>query len=147
MSINDKQQAFVEHYCTDAAFNATQAYSLAYPLCNAGQAQSASALLTNPNIIQAIAKRKAELVAKSEYDLNTWLQQTLTARAKASSDNNLSVCAAYDRLLAQYVGALEADNRQKQATLQVAIKTEQTFIDEAIATARALDDAPDAMAR
>lgn len=50
-------------------------------------------------------------------------------------------------LLGKHVGAFEKDNSQGRTQLQLNIANQQAFIKEAIALGKALDDAPDAMAK
>lgn len=104
----------------------------------------ASENLTKPNIIEAIDEGRAKIEAKSGYDVVNWLQDTRSDRERAIEHGNDSAVAAFSRLLAQHVGALELDNKQRQTQLAIAIKAEQVAIDTAIA--KALQDAPDAMA-
>ncbi len=65
--MNDKQKNFIEHYCTDAAHNASEAYRMAYPKCKKGFQQNGSKLLLNTVIKTAINKRMAELAQIVDY--------------------------------------------------------------------------------
>lgn len=78
--------------------------------------------LRKPQIEQAISERKAELQAQTGYDVNQWLTAALAARKEAAGAKQWGAVAAFDRLLAQHVGALEADNRQKAEVRQLSAK-------------------------
>ena len=72
MSLNDRQQRFVQEYCKD--FNATQAAIRAgYSEKTAGQ--QAHELLKNPEIAEAIEERKEQLAALVEIDAAWVLRQ------------------------------------------------------------------------
>jgi len=72
MSLNDRQQRFVQEYCKD--FNATQAGIRAgYSEKTAGS--QAHDLLKNPEIAEAIEERKEQLAALAEIDAAWVLRQ------------------------------------------------------------------------
>ena len=74
MKLSPKQQRFVEEYCVD--LNATQAYIRA-GYTGKGAAQSASALLTNPKVADAITKQRAKVSAKTEVTREWIIEQML----------------------------------------------------------------------
>lgn len=147
--LSDKQQSFIEHYCTDAQYNASKAYRMA-GYSHVGADACAHRLIVKDSIKQAIDSRKAELKAESGYDIKQWLTATLDARAQAYSAKNWPAVAQYDRLLGQHVGAMELDNAQRQAKQAQAIKHEQYIIAQSIEQGaelvKALHQAPDAIA-
>jgi hypothetical protein len=110
----------------------------------------ASDNLRKPKIRARILEHRARIEAKTELTVENWRQNLLDSRKWCYLTDNMPVCAAYDRMLGQHLGAFEADNAQKQQQLLVAIKNEQQIIDKAITeaakTAKDLDNAPDALA-
>ena len=145
--LNDNENDFVIHLCTDAANNGALAYKMAYPLAKKGHRQNAYRLITKDYIKQAIAKKRDEIAEEVEITANLCTERFNTVYYSCISNSDYAGALRAVENHAKHVGYYDADNQQRKAQLQVAIKTEQTFIDEAIATARALDDAPDAMAR
>ncbi len=68
-TISDKQQAFVNIYCSNG-HNAFKAYKAAYPDSSERASQSNSTrLMENDKIRDAIFKIEAKIVEKQEYDL------------------------------------------------------------------------------
>ena len=63
----NQQQCFVEHYCTDAAFNASLAYKMAYPLCKSGYNAHGARQIARDSIKQAISKFRAEIRKKTGF--------------------------------------------------------------------------------
>lgn len=78
--------------------------------------------LNKPLIKQAIDEHRAEIKAKAEYCIETWRRDTITARASAAIAKQWAAVAAFDRLLAQHLGALELDNKQKAEQRQLSEK-------------------------
>ncbi len=64
--ISDKQQSFVDHYCTDANHNQGLAYRMA-GYCHLGADAHASRLVRKGSIKEAIFKKQAELRAESGF--------------------------------------------------------------------------------
>ena len=94
-----------------------------------------------------IDRRMAELEAETDYNVSKWLSTTIDDCKRAAKAGQWGAVASFKRLLAQYTGALEADRKQGRTQLQLNISNQQALIDEAIALGKALDEAPDALAR
>lgn len=89
MPINDKQQAFINEYMVNG-HNATQAYKTAYPDCTSGHKQNGSRLLTNDDILKAIAGLMAELGAEAGYTVTQCQEEYEQARQLGISLNQPS---------------------------------------------------------
>lgn len=72
MSLNDRQQRFVQEYCKD--FNATQA-AIRAGYSENGAGQSAHNLLKNSEILEAIEERKIEVAIHAKIDAAWVLRQ------------------------------------------------------------------------
>jgi len=141
--LTPKQAAFIREYVIDN--NATQA------ALRAGYAASCARWagctnITKPNIKAELAKRRAEIEAKTEYSIEKWRQQQLSHMKQAAGDNQWGAVAAFARLLGMNIGAFEADNSQKGEKTLIALRNEDKAIAAIIATGKALDEAPDALA-
>ncbi len=68
--MTNRQENFIEHYCTDAKFNASEAYKKAYPNTKNGWNAHGARLIAKDSIKQAITKKKAELskIIKHNYE-------------------------------------------------------------------------------
>lgn len=139
--LSDKRKACVKEYCRNG-HNWVQA------MITAGYSETYAnhqgyKVLDNVGVKALILAADKDIEAKSDYDVITWLQDTRSDRARAIKHGNDSAVAAFGRLLAQYTGALEADNRQRQTQLGIAIKAERVAIDALLV--KALDETPDAI--
>jgi len=143
--LTTKQKAFVENRLkgmngVDSAREA--GYKGSYNVLNAVAVEN----LQKPVIKNELAKRKAEIEAKTDYNVEMWRQNTIKQQEMAISVGNFSAAANYNRQLGEHKGVFEADNSQKRTQLAIALRNEQVQIDKQIATAQALDQAPDALA-
>jgi phage terminase small subunit len=143
--LTTKQKAFVENRLE--GMNGVQAareagYKGSYNVLNAVAVEN----LQKPAIKAEIAKRTAEIERKTEYNIEKWKQDTLSDIEGAKGDKQWGAVAASRRLLGMNIGAFEADNDQKANKTLIAIRNEQAAIEAQIATGKALDAAPDALA-
>lgn len=78
MGLTAKQERFVQEYLADPNLNATAAYRRAYPKCKTENAAavSASQLLRNPKIQQAVGAARKELEKRAEIDA-AWVLRRL----------------------------------------------------------------------
>ena len=90
--------------------------------------------LNKPHIKQAIDEHRAKIEAETEYTIKQWLVDALIARKAALTARQYSAVAASDRLLGQYLGAFELDNKQK--TEQVELSEKQAIEAKRIASIR-----------
>ncbi len=105
MAISDKQQVFINNYCTNG-HNGLKAYRKAYPDASDESCKaSASRLLYNVNIKQAISEYKAETKAKLEHnrqiaiDMLTEDRTLLIDQAKAGNISAIQARTAITREL------------------------------------------------
>ena len=143
--INENRQCFVDHYCTDAAFNGALAYRMAYPLAKSGHKENAARLLTNDNVLEAIDKKKQEIAERVEITTELCTQRFNDVYEKAIADKDYAAALRAIENHAKNKGYYEADNAQKGVKLAIAIRNEQAAIDRQLAGLKALDDAPDAL--
>ncbi len=106
--LTDKQQSFVEHYCTDASFNATKAYILA-GYSSIGADGNASRLIVKDSIKQAIAGIKADISEKFELSKESVVNNLLEDRKMAKDNNNTGCMIRADENLGRVCGAFNAD--------------------------------------
>ena len=156
-----KQELFVLAFCSNG-FNATDAAAQAKYKGNRQTLQVVGAEnLAKPMIADAIEKRLADARPEGEYDVTVWLREVRENRKAAKTANNHSAVTACDRLLGLYAGTYKADNEQKRAQSLLAIQIQQeqqerrkqaveeqdAEFEKIVATLKALETAPDAMAR
>ena len=128
--LTDKQRSFVEHYCTDAAYNASKAYLLA-GYSKIGADGNSCRMIVKDSIKGAIAKYMAENKLKTELtrDLQTQRITKQYDKADAAGDTRAAL-AALDQLNRR-VGYYEEDNAQKQPqTANIAIIESEAALDK-----------------
>lgn len=97
-----KRQMFCWHYVEDCGGNGAEAYRRAYPLCKSGHKESASFLLTIPNICTEIERLRA--IRKGKCIKNREQRQRFWSDTMESAPN---IC---DKLRAsELLGRSEAD--------------------------------------
>ena len=112
--ITDKQQSFVDHYCTDAAFNASKAYVLAgYSKINADG--NACRLIVKDSIKQAIVNKKASIALKMGLTRELQTQRITRQYDKADANNDIRAALAALDQLNRRIGYYAEDNSQKQS--------------------------------
>ena len=104
MPISDKQQDFVNNYCTNG-YNATQAYKDAYPNCKGGWDKLGPRLTGNDGVKQAISEHKVKNKAKIEHNKElalSKLQQVIdNMTERAVKDGNISANRAIIAAIAE----------------------------------------------
>ena len=106
--LTDKQQSFIEHYCTDAAFNATKAYILA-GYSKTGADGNASRMIVKDSIKQAIVKKRAEISLKAGITVDGQLKKTEEHRLLAIQNNNVPAANTPLDMQNRYAGLYNAD--------------------------------------
>ena len=103
-------------------------------------------LVTNGKIKAELAKRTAVIEAKTEISIELCTQRFNDIYNKAIADDDKQAAIKANENHGKHLGYYELDNSQKSTKLAIAIRNEQSAIDKQIATLKALDDAPDALA-
>jgi phage terminase small subunit len=119
--LTDKQEAFVEHYCTDGQWNATKAAQLAGYSPKTAE-QQASRLLSKVKVKEAIEDKKTELAANCEITVEQLRKYWLWGMDHAQRTNDLQALARFTELAAKHIGGFEKDNRQKQTQIGVLVE-------------------------
>ena len=113
-----KQQAFVEEYITNG-FNAAAAYRIAYPLAKTGHRENGHRLITKDNIKAVIAKRKAELMAKTEWSTEISKGKYLEAAQIGIDIHQPAVAVTAYRNIDGLYGLQKADMAGREAVVIV----------------------------
>lgn len=109
-----KQRIFIREYLKDK--NATRAY-IAAGYEGKGAAQSASALLTNPKIKEAVAKGIARLEVKIEYTAERTLSRIAEiayTKSYAKHTDILKACELLGRHFKMFTDQLDLGNKDGQ---------------------------------
>ncbi len=121
MQISAKQQSFVNHYCTDAAENATEAYRMA-GYSSVGANGNAARMIAIDSIKEAIAEKVAEIKAEGKDKLaqllNDW--NNLSQRAKLANDRTTEARCMEN--VSKHHGFYLEDNKQKAEQRQLTEK-------------------------
>lgn len=122
MSISDKQQSFVNHYCTDAAENATEAYRMA-GYSKVGANGNAARMIALDSIREAIAEKMAKIKAQCKDKVEQLLQDwhSLSQRAKIANDRTTEARCMEN--ISKHHGFYAEDNKQR---------TEKVELDKAV---------------
>ena len=113
--MTDKQQSFVDHYCTDAAFNASKAFIMA-GYSKVGARQNASQLITKDYIRQAITKKKADLAVEIDITAEFVVNGLREIAVNTQKTQPAVSVRAYEQL-GRHLGIYEKDNDQKRLTI------------------------------
>ncbi len=100
-AISDKQQSFVDYYCTTANYNASEAYRMAN-YSQVGADANAHRMMVKDSIKQAILNKQAELRAKSGFKVEDvhklYDRAYLKAEEKAQTGSMVGAATGIARL-------------------------------------------------
>lgn len=96
MGLSNKQQAFVNEYCSNG-LNATQAYKTAYPNCKGGWDKLGPRLMGKDGIKQVVAVVLAEKQVKTEHNQQITLNNLQAAYDLAKKQGNPVAMVAAER--------------------------------------------------
>lgn len=133
-TISDKQQSFVNHYCTDAAENAAKAYRMA-GYSETGANANAARLIALDSIKEAIADKIAKIKAESKDKIELLLQDwhNLSQRAKFANDRTTEARCMEN--ISKHHGFYLEDNKQRQEH----VKLNEAMTEEAQRIARIIN--------
>lgn len=107
--LTGKEQAFIEHYCTDAEQIGCRAYRMAgYSMCK-GWEHNAIKILHKDYIKQAIEVKLKEIGRKTEVTVEFVVDKIKNGLLLAEQRNNLTAMARFVELLGRYK-AMFTDN-------------------------------------
>lgn len=129
MALTGKEQALIDHYCTDAENNGCKAFRMAgYSTKGKKWRINAQKVLSKDYIKQAIAKRMAEIRAKSEdaviFLRTEHLRLATLCEQKGDMVNATRNLEGYGRTHGSYTDNLNTADTTKQAELTEQEKVE-----------------------
>lgn len=124
--LTDKQRVGVENYCLHYLENREEGYTWAQALRDAGLKpnyvnKAAFLIWGKVRTQELIEAKKAELLAKSKYDIEIWKEDVINTKDRAKTAENYTAEQRAQDMLGKNLGAFEKDNLQKQQVQQTAI--------------------------